>query len=135
MLDVSIATRKAHAAKLEFDNASCGPAGVERTRREPVAFTDRQRRILDQFAALVLPWQRRRAFLAAVEVRLSGPVGDAAVHTACINAALDGFLSIEMLAEQGLVGINSRGFVRPQHNERLRSTWQSNAITGAGRGR
>jgi len=40
-----------------------------------------------------------------------------------------------VLAEQGLVGLNSRGYVRPQHNERRAPSGQSNAITGAGRGR
>jgi hypothetical protein len=132
MLDVSIATRKAHAAKLEFDNASCGPAGVERTRREPVAFTDRQRRILDQFAALVLPWQRRRAFLAAVEVRLSGVVGDAACTAACIAAAADGFITDKLLHEHGFVKFNSAGAVRAPRNERPPS-WRSKAIMGVGR--
>jgi hypothetical protein len=117
MLDISAVKAKARAAEREFDNASYGPAGVTSTRREPPMLIDRQRRMLDQFAALV-PKSRRSAYHSAVLARLSGSPGDAAVHTACVNAALEGYLSIEALAEADLISVNARGFVRPQHNER-----------------
>jgi hypothetical protein len=133
MIDISVAAAKAHAAKLEFDG--CGSAGIGRTRKEPVQFTDRQLRIVERFTLLVLPWQRRRAYRDAVEARLSGSVGDAAVTAACIAAAAGGFITDELLHEHGFVKFNSAGAVRPQHNERAKSSWSSNAITGAGRGR
>jgi hypothetical protein len=140
MYDISVTTRKAvdkaRDAKFaaSWSNAEFGDAGVERTRKAPVSLSDRNWRVLDRFTALV-PAERRAAYRSAVLARLSGFPGDAAVHTAAVNAALDGYLSIEALAEHGLVGLNSRGFVRPQHNERAKSSWQSNAITGRGAGR
>jgi hypothetical protein len=132
MLDISVAAAKERAARWAASwEPEMGPAGVEKTRRQPVALTDRQVRLVQKFQRLV-PRQRRRAYRDAVEVRLSGSVGDAAVFVACVNAAADGFISDAVLAEQGLVGINSRGFVRPQHNERD-PTWQSKAVMGTGR--
>jgi hypothetical protein len=137
MLDISVTTRKAadkaRDAKFaaSWDNSAIGPAGFDRTRKEPVSLSDKQRRIIDQFVELV-PQERRGAYHAAVLARLSGATGDAAVHTAAINAALDGYLSIEALADAGLIGLNSRGFVRPQHNERD-PLWRSKAILGTGR--
>jgi hypothetical protein len=70
MLDISVAAAKAHAAKLEFDGASYGPAGYADTKKAPVSLLDRQRRTFDQFAALV-PKVRRSAYRSAVLARLS----------------------------------------------------------------
>jgi hypothetical protein len=122
MIDVSIATQKANAAKLEFDNASFGPAGFCRTRKQPVSLSDRQRRTIEQFAELV-PQERRSAYHSAVLARLSGFPGDGAVFAACRGAA-DGFISVDVLVEHDLV----------QHKD-YEKKWRSNAVTGQGRGR
>jgi hypothetical protein len=121
MLDISAARAKERAAKFEFDSASYGPAGYESTRREPPMLSDRQRRTLDQFVALVRPWQRRTAYFSAVLARLSGRPGDAAVYSAAINASA-GLIDSKVLAAHGLVIPHSR----PQ-------TWKSKAVMGTGR--
>jgi hypothetical protein len=136
MIDISAVKakerEKAHAAKFaaSWNNSEFGDAGVEKTRREPAMLSDRQCRTLDQFAALV-PKSRRSAYSSAVLARLSGSPGDAAVHSASVNAALDGYLSNEELSEAGLISINARGYVRPQPERG--PSWQSRAIRGVGR--
>jgi hypothetical protein len=135
MLDISVAKAKerenAHSEKFAASWAQePGPAGVERTRKAPVLLSDKQRRIIDQFVGLV-PKARRRAYHDAVLARLSGAPGDAAVHAAAINAALDGYLSNEILADAGIISINARGYVRPQPDRA--PSWQSKAILGTGR--
>jgi hypothetical protein len=125
MIDVSVTARKvvekAHAAKFatSFESVT-GPAGFEKTRREPPMLSDRQRRTLDQFAALV-PKARRSAFHSTVLARLSGSPGDAAVYTACVNAS-DGLIDSKVLAEHGLVPHKDSG-----------AAWHSKAIMGTGR--
>jgi hypothetical protein len=136
VIDVSVTTRrifeKAHAEKYaaSWDNSGIGPAGFEKTRREPLLLTDKQRRTISQFSELV-PWQRRHAYGAEVEARLSGAVGDAAVFSACINAA-DGFIGNETLAAHRLVVLNIRGYVR-MSPDRVNKTWKSKAVMGTGR--
>jgi hypothetical protein len=118
MLDISVTRAKANAAAREFDNASCGPAGHERTRREKPVLSDRQHRTLGEFVELVTR-ARRAAFR------------DAAVTAACVAAA-DGFIDTMVLHEHGYVKFNSAGAVRAPRNERAPS-WQSRAIRGVGR--
>jgi len=103
MIDVSVTARKAHAAKFAASfEPSIGPAGYEKTRREPPTLTDKQYQTLDRFAALV-PKERRSTYHSTVLARLSGVVGDAAVIAACFATAADGYIADEKLVEHGLV--------------------------------
>jgi hypothetical protein len=122
MLDISAARAKERAARFatSFDNTATGPAGFEKTRREPPMLTDKQCRKIDQFAALV-PKARRSAFRDAVLRRLSGKVGDAAVHSAAVNASA-GMIESKVLAANGLVSHKDSG-----------AAWKSKATLGTGR--
>jgi hypothetical protein len=135
MLDISVTARKAHVAKYAASfEPSVGPAGFEKTRREPPTLTDRQYRTLDQFCALV-PKARRSTYRAAVLARLSGSPGDAAVDTACLNAAREGgYIANRALAENfGFVALESDGSIRPRRNDGYQASWRSKAIRGVGR--
>jgi hypothetical protein len=73
MLDISIATQKARAARFATSFESTpGPAGAERTRRdEQVLISDKSSRLLQEFSSLV-PAKQRTAYKDAVMSRLSG---------------------------------------------------------------
>jgi hypothetical protein len=120
---------KAAATALE---PSYGPAGHERTRRQPVAFTDRQVRIVDRFTRLVVPWQRRQSYREAVEARLSATVGDAAVTASCIRAS-ESFIDKAVLAEHGLVILDGAGSIRLPHTNQHRAPGGSKAVNGTER--
>jgi hypothetical protein len=109
MIDVSVTARKAHAARFasSFDSAP-GPAGFSATRKESAAvLTDKQTRIVEQFARLVMPKARRSVYREAVYARLSGRPGDAAALAACIHAA-KGFVELRAMREAGLISNRSR---------------------------
>jgi hypothetical protein len=87
MIDVSAAQAIARAKRYatSFDNTSTGPAGYEKTRREPATLTDRQCRTIEQRDRLAriadrLPIDRRSLFWSAVTSRLSGSPSDEAVQ-------------------------------------------------------
>jgi hypothetical protein len=107
-VDVSAAKAIARAARFASSfEATSGPAGYALTRREaPPMLTDKQHRIVSQFAALI-PKQRRAAFGEAVKARLSGRPGDGACTAACVGAAAsDGFISVEVMCAHGLASSN-----------------------------
>jgi hypothetical protein len=135
MTDVSILAQKARAARFatSFDNTAVGPAGVFGTRREPALLTDRQVRLVEQFARVVLPWQRRDAYRAAVHARLSGAVGDSAVRASCIQSA-KGIVELRALREAGLVTIDASGGAKlPTSKDQYRLEKGSKAILGTER--
>jgi hypothetical protein len=66
--------------------------------------TDRQNRIVEQYAILQPDVDPREAFKTAVRARLSSRPGDAAVKAACINSALEGnFVDMKTLTAHRLI--------------------------------
>jgi hypothetical protein len=99
--DISIVTRKAHAARFasSFEQLA-GNAGTEKTRKEPARLTDKQANVLKRFGLKYLPAEQRDAFRYSTLNRLSGAVGDAALRAAIIAAAQEvcGFTYNELVA-------------------------------------
>jgi hypothetical protein len=113
MIDISCVARKAHAAKYAASfEPSVGMAGYANTRREPLLLSDRQHRLVEQFAVLI-PKERRSVYRAAVHARLSGAPGDAACRSAAINAASSGYIELGVLRELGMIMTDSHGYKIP----------------------
>jgi hypothetical protein len=131
LFDVSAAKAIARAARFATSFESTpGPAGIEKTRREPALLIDRQQRIVQRFEELVIQ-SRRAAYRAAVEARLSGCPGDSAVMAACVNSATEGsFITAKAIAKAGLASIYN-GSARYYDN--YRKPGGSNAVRGIGR--
>jgi hypothetical protein len=99
--DVTITGAKIRAARFAASfEPSIGPAGYERTRKEPPFLSDKSSRLLEEFSALV-PAKLRDAYRNAVMARLSGAAAYAAVNAACLSAA-SGIIGVDMLRAVGL---------------------------------
>jgi hypothetical protein len=119
--DISIVTRKAHAARFaaSFEQLA-GNAGTAKTRKEPARLSDRQADSLKGFALKYLPAEQRDQFRHSVLNRLSGSIGDAALRAALIAAAIEvaGF-TYERLVALGLAakhGSASRAYNSKEAN-------------------
>jgi hypothetical protein len=98
MLDISIAAARARTKFLSTMFEEPGDAGVAGTRRDVVLPTERQWRLLAEFAALVSD-DRRTEFHITVFRHLSGGgLGDAAVLAACLTVVRE-FVDAAVLAE------------------------------------
>jgi hypothetical protein len=102
--DVTIATAKARAARFATSfETEYGPAGVEKTRKEPARLTDRQADALAGFCLKHVPDHLRSEVRYNILARISGCPGDAALKSAICAAAQEvaGF-KIETLRALGL---------------------------------
>jgi hypothetical protein len=94
--------------------------------------SDRQVRIVERFTRLVMPRRRRQDFRAAVQARLSGAPGDAAVLSAAISASKN-FIDPSVLRASGLVMLDSYGAPRLPYQNQHRMVGGSKAILGTER--
>jgi hypothetical protein len=129
MTDVSIVTQKARAARFvsSFESAP-GLAGFENTRRDPPLLTDRQQRLVEQFAVLI-PKVHRAVYRAAVYSRISGHPGDAACKTACIQAS-KGLVELSVLRAAGLITIDANGGAKLPITDQYRIPGGSKEVNG-----
>jgi hypothetical protein len=132
LLDISIVRAKEREKSARYycsdDTIAPGEAGVDGTKRAPVMLSEKQHHIIGKFAVLVRPvdWeretphQRREAYRRDVLRRLSGVVGDGAVHSACLSAALDeNYLTTETLRAAGISAMHNNGQRTPGRSKAI----------------